>query len=315
MIIDSEHNELQKAVNFIHTAKLKQAQSILQDWYRKTESQDDHLHQVSHAQVILLLGYWHIVVGEYTAAEPLLQQAAKDTQYHDIAKIMLSKLYRKCGQYQKAWDLLEQLSKRLPEDSEKQAATQDEMGCVLLHLEKFDAATEHFERAAKWYEQNHGMQYLESLRSFRHVAIMYHLQGYHQEALSILNSLLAIAENLYSDPHPETAKILSDLAHFYDYQGDTSLAAQLHQRALNITLQVFENKNHPTYARCLCRYAMHFIQHNTLSEALPLLNQAVSIYLRIFDENHPTVKNLLRFIVFMQLTSNNIFPDTDTLIQ
>ncbi|MDO4433704.1 MAG: tetratricopeptide repeat protein [Alysiella sp.] len=296
----------------IQATQLSVAKPLLQTLHHKTETQygtqsDEHL------QTLLLIACWHTAAGEYEAAKPLLQRLAEYPHLTD-AKIALAKLYRECGAYPNAQTLLQELLPKLPENSIQYAQAQNEMGLVLLGLEHPNQALTQFEHAAALFQQLCGEHHLHTVRAFRNVATVYRIQRHHKEALSVLNSLLSISENLYPHSHPETAEILAEIAQLHDECGEHALSTPLYQRAIAILSQTL-GEQHPLFARLLCRHAIHFMQQRLPEKALPLLHQAAVIYLNVFDETHPAVQNLLRFIVIMQLMSDGFFPDVDTVIQ
>lgn len=304
----------QIVASMIESCQLQMAQSLLRDLHQHSETEYS-TNSPEHQQILLLIGRWHSVAGEYAAALPLLTRVAQD-KTNTMAQIDLAQLHRLCGRYNEAHAILETVyhTNRLPETLPELAAAQHEMGCILLGLEQIHDALTQFERAAETYQMLHGNQHLHTVRAFRHVATVYRIQNNRDTALSVLNSLLPICENLYPFLHPETAEILAEIAQIHDEQGHFEAAAPLYSRAINVINETLGHK-HPNFARLLCRHAIHFMQQKQPEQTLPLLHQAVVIYFEVFEKDHPAVQNLLHFIVLMQLAAGGLFPDTDTPIQ
>lgn len=198
----------------------------------------------------------HLASGDYAAAEPLLQEAARinrkalGRQHPGYARTLndLAGLYQSTGDLVKAETLL----------AEALQVIGDGMG-------------------------RHNADYAIALNNL--AGLNYMLRRY-ERAEPLYLQALQLRKEILGDRHPDYALSINNLAGLYEAQGDHARAEQLFQKALDLRRGIL-GIEHPDYAESLNGLAGLYRATGRLAAALPLYRQAVDINRKVLGEKHP----------------------------
>ena len=214
------------------------------------------------AAILLRLMGWYLKErGQYTEAEPLLQQALslfEETQgkeHVDTAAALgtVAWLYEAQGKYAEAEPLLK--------------------------------------RALAIFEQSLGPTHSVTATSLNNLALLYHDQGKFAETEPLYKRALDIREQQLGPNHPDTAQSLNNLAGLYYDQGKFAEAEPLLQRALEICEQQL-GQHHPDTAQSLNSLAYLYSEQGKYAEAESLYQRALAIYEQALGPDHPHTKTV-----------------------
>ena len=106
-------------------------------------------------------------------------------------------------------------------------------------------------------------------------------QGQFNQAVTLAEQALELAQYVYQCDHPDIALSLNNLALLYKSQGKLSQAEPLYQQALAMLQRLFES-DHPDVALSLNNLALLYESQGKLSQAEPLYQQALAMRQRLF---------------------------------
>ena len=120
------------------------------------------------------------------------------------------------------------------------ASLLNQAGLYLDARARYSEAEPLFKRVLVIYEQQLGVDHLNTAQSHNNLAVLYQNQGKYAEAEILYQRALSIREQQLGGDHPYTAVSLNNLAALYYQQGKYAEAEPLYQRALAIREQQME---------------------------------------------------------------------------
>jgi tetratricopeptide (TPR) repeat protein len=270
-------------------------------------------------------GYYLYERGEYTDAEPFLQQALTiqerilDPQHPDIATTLhdLALLHRAQGKYAQAEPLYLhaiELQKQVLGPSHSSVVTSlNDLAGLYRAQGKFVEADQLYQQALSLREQALGSEHPSVAESLDDFAGLYNDQGKYNQAESMLQRALSIREQALGPQHPQVAMNLNDLALVYNKQKKYAQAEPLYQRALALREQILGSQ-HPDVATSLNNLAGLYIEQGNDDQAIPLLERSLAIREKTLGEAHPRVATSLNNLAGLYLTQKN-YAQAQTLLQ
>jgi tetratricopeptide (TPR) repeat protein len=117
------------------------------------------------------------------------------------------------------------------------------------------------------------------------IGLRFHGLGLIDQSATLLSSALPLSEKIVGTEHPETAKILGNLAATLAAQGRLEEAETLYRRVLAIFEKSFD-PNSADFGACLNNFASFLTLQGKGEEAIPLLERALVIAESVFPEDH-----------------------------
>jgi tetratricopeptide (TPR) repeat protein len=142
------------------------------------------------------------------------------------------------------------------------------------------------------------LSFPEAARLLHQAGIYLRDRGLYEQAEPLLQSALAISEQVLGSEHPDTARSLNDLGWLYYHQGKYEQAAFLYQRALVIREQVL-GALHPETATTLNDLALLYENQGKYEQAEPPLQRALTIREEILGPEHPDVGESLNNLAIL----------------
>ncbi len=117
-------------------------------------------------------------------------------------------------------------------------------------------------------------------------------QGKYNDAIPIVEKVLAIVENAVEPENPTVAKLVNFLGLLHYNQGNYDKAELLYQRSLAIYEKAL-GEDHPDVATSLHNLAGLYTDQGRYEEAEPLYQRSLAIWEKALGENHPSVASSL----------------------
>ena len=258
------------------------------------------------------LGYYLTVRGQYSEAEPILQQALAlreqqlGPEHLDTATSLyhLALLYRLAGKYTEAEPVfLRTLSIReqqLGVSHPDTATCLDDLAVLYYDQGRYTEAEPVFQRALAIREQQLGASHPDTATSLNDLARLYEQSGKYAQAEALLLRSLSIYEKWLGSEHPNTAYCLHNLALLYRRQGKYAQAEPLAQRALTIREQQL-GPEHPDVANSLSNLVRLYASQGKYVEAEPLALRELAIREQQLDSEHADIAYGLSNLVFLYI--------------
>ncbi len=243
-------------------------------------------------------------MGEYSKAEPLLEQALAISravlgeQHPDVATSLnnLAVLYEEMGEYSKAEPLFEQalaISRAaLGEQHPDTAGSLNNLALLYQNMREYSKAEPLYQQALAIRRAVLGEQHPDVATSLNNLALLYRNMGEYGKAKPLLEQALAIRRAALGEQHPDTAGSLNNLALLYRNMGEYSKAEPLLEQALAIRRTAL-GEQHPDIAQSLNSLALLYNDMGEYSKAEPLYQQALAIRHTALGEQHPDVAQSL----------------------
>lgn len=207
-------------------------------------------------------GYYLSVRGQYSEAEPLLQQALSIRE------------------------------QQLGPDHLDTATSLDHLGRLYQLQGKYAQAEPLYQRALSIRERQSGPDHLDTASSLDHLAQLYQFQGKYAQAEPLYQRALAISELQLGPDHPDVAVILSDLARLYEVLGRYAQAESLVLRSLSICERRL-GPEHPHTIYNLHNLALLYRKQGKYTQAEPLALRVLAIREQQLGPEHPNTVNAL----------------------
>ncbi len=209
--------------------------------------QESRLPDQVAARLLTTTGNILYLLGEYTAARPLVERALAiwertlGPDHPDTAESLdnLAWLLKAQGEYAAARPLLERAlairERTLGPEHLETARSLDRLAKLLSYQGEYETACLLYLRALAVYERTLGPDHPETAASLDHLAGLLATQGEYEVARLLYERALVITERTLGLDHPRTARILHNLGLLLYKQGEYEVARLLYERALAIT--------------------------------------------------------------------------------
>lgn len=250
------------------------------------------------ASLALVMGRVFRAIGEYEAAEPLLDSAlalrARSTaaEASDLADAYVERgaLAYDVGDYESAVDLhrraVAALEEGAPDDLLRIASSHDWLASSLMELGRMDEAEPHARFAVETYrtvDPGPNAELASALSSFTDVL---RTRGEISEALAVAEEALSMTRTVYGDDHPEVAHALNQMASTLRQAGRPEEAIPLVEEGLAIRRRAFDGP-HVEVAASLGNLANMLSSVERMDEALVSRQASVDMLREIFPGDHP----------------------------
>src|SRR5437763_1732349 len=138
------------------------------------------------------------------------------------------------------------------------------------------------------YVDEYGLAFPEVARLLNEAAAYLIVQAQYKQAKQLLQTALAIRQQIVEANHPDMARTLNDLGVIYLNQGKYQKAEQLLQEALMMRLQVL-GEEHRDVAETLHYLASSYRTRGDYKEAEPFYSRALHIRKTTLGTDHPLV--------------------------
>jgi tetratricopeptide (TPR) repeat protein len=279
-----------------------------------------HLQRISPvslqaARFLRLIGWYLKDRGQYSRAEPLLQQAlvlvewqlGKDQVDTATAVGTLAWLYHAQGKYVEAEPLFQRAlaicEQRLGPYHPNTASSLNNLAELYRAQGKYAKAEPLFQRALAIREQRLGPHHPDTALSLNNLGALYYAQSKYAKAEPLFQRALVIREQYLGSNHPDTAQSLNNLAELYYTQSKYAEAEPLFQRALAIREQRL-GPHHPVTASSLHSLALLYHAQSRYVEAEPLFQRALAIKEQGLPSDHLSIATTLENYAALLRVSN-----------
>lgn len=240
---------------------------------------------VKIARILVYLGNFYRVIGDYEKAKNLLEHSLiiykKHPNYvrHARALGYLGVVYRDLGDYQRAKTLLEQsltIHEKYSENRIGHAWVLAHLGNVYMILGDHEKAKVLLEQSLSIYRK-YAEDYVGVSWVLCHLGTVYKLLGNYSKAKNLLKQSLLITRKYFSDDHLYVASGLSSLGSVYTEIGSYQKAKSL----LKDSLIVYEKnygKNHIETAHVLRMLGEAYCEEGDIETAEDLINKSLLVF-------------------------------------
>ncbi|KFZ24249.1 hypothetical protein V502_01272 [Pseudogymnoascus sp. VKM F-4520 (FW-2644)] len=245
------------------------------------------------------LGWYYMLKGEFTRAEPILQEAivvrerelGVNHPYTLTSVISLASVLRSQGKYEEA----ESMGRRALEGSERELGVNHlhtltsvtNLASVLRSQGKYEEAESMNRRALERYERELGINHLHTLISVGNLALVLESQGKYEEAESMSRRALVGRERELGVNHPDTLTSVNNLALVLESQGKYKEAESMSRLAL-VGMERELGVNHPSTLASVGNLALVLESQGKYKEAESMSRRALVGRERELGVNHPS---------------------------
>lgn len=238
--------------------------------------------------------------GQYSMAEPLLQQAYQlyqdllEGDHRDMASSFnhLAGLYEDQGRYGDAEPLYQEslaMRKRLLGDEHPDVATSlNNLAVLYSHQGRYGDAELLCQESLAMRKRLFGDDNPDMALDLYNLAAIYEVKGCYGKAELCYRKSLAMRKRLFVNDHPSVASTLSRLAALYTKQGDYSKAELFYQEALAMRKHLLGDE-HPDVSRTFNNLAILYMEQGHYSESELLLQKSFAMQKRLLGDEHPNV--------------------------
>ena len=167
------------------------------------------------------------------------------------------------------------------------ASRHNNLGRVFQANAQFKLAIEHFEEAAKlWENEGASEHHVNQSLALKNLGTVYQELGDLKQAQTYLESAIRKSEAHYGADHSDIGRDANILALILQEQGKFEEALAQFRRALRIDIQTF-GMNHPEVALTMNNMGMLFLDIDDRPRALETIRQAHDIVTQCTREDHP----------------------------
>jgi tetratricopeptide (TPR) repeat protein len=167
-----------------------------------------------------------------------------------------------------------------------------ELGCYCHQRTQYAQAEIHLEKALQFFEQDLGLNYLETAHCLNAQASLYSDLGNYQKAELLQQRALTILEQFLDPDHGETAAMLDNLGLIYQERGKYSLAEPLYERALAIYKATLP-PGHSQITHSLNNLATLYQEQGDSQRAEDLFVQVLHMREEALETEHPDIATSL----------------------
>jgi Tfp pilus assembly protein PilF/predicted Ser/Thr protein kinase len=280
-----------------------QYQTALQEIVPIRSEAENVGYQPTIAKALHLEGLIQDVLGEYSAAEKLLLQAAmiadgagdddeRASAYIDLARTV--------GLRQARFDeglrlatLASGTISRLAERDHYEAILETRIGEILLQRRTLDEGAPHIERALELQARVYGENSTGYAAAVNARGTLRFFRADYGEALAEYRRAAAIYEQAYGPAHPLMGKVLNNIGAAELSLFDYAAAQQTYTRALGI-LRAAHGANHPSLATVYSNLGLIAFAQAEFPRALEEFRRSLAIYEASLPANHPSIGDCLQ---------------------
>jgi tetratricopeptide (TPR) repeat protein len=266
------------------------------------------------ATLLDTVGTVYMGLGLYARARPLLDRAvATRGGLADAGPLALPSSLNHLGDLQtlqadfdaaaRSYLAAADLAARHPEDRELQEAlarSLQGLGTVQARQGHFDEAEKSLRAALDGQRKVHGEVHADIARGLQELANVIDQQGNLAGALDVMQRAETMQRRIHgSDPHPDLAAAINDLALLRGENGDYEAAERLFTEALAMKRRLLGEK-HPEIALGLGNLASTLNDKGDLAAAESAYRQALAMQRELLGEYHPDVALTLNNLAFVQ---------------
>ena len=250
-------------------------------------------------QLLTNTGWYHMLRGKYSQAEPMIQSAndiiqkIRGISHPDSATSLnnLATFYQATGQYAEALPLYKQAlairQELLGIDHPKSAESLDNLAVQYSAKGNYEKAEPLLKQSLEIRHRILGADHPDTGASYNNLASNLHSQGRYEEAEQLFRLGLEIRQRELGDHHPDTATSYNNVAYNLHSKGRYREAELLFRRGLKVRQQVL-GEEHPDTATSYNSVASNLSELGRYEEAETLFRQGLEIRQRVLGEEHPS---------------------------
>jgi tetratricopeptide (TPR) repeat protein/DNA-binding CsgD family transcriptional regulator len=253
--------------------------------------------------LIVLLGNYHYMVGNYSKAKQYINSALMSIKSLPIIGISqfetlhnLGVCYLFTGEYRKAECILKKLLQRKERvygiDSVETVSETHYLGKIYFHLGKYENARKLLEKALAKKECFYGKEHIDTTHTLHHLGKVYFHLGRYNDAEKLLRRALIRKEAFYGKNNIKTTHTRRYLGSLYSYNGLDAKAIQILKEVLKKN-QNFYGADHVETAHVEHMLARSYIKLKNYSAAKRLLEHSITIHKNFFSLFHTKTANVL----------------------
>ena len=273
--------------------------------FLNTKLQQQYPDHSKDARVMLMLSRLYLGIGDYTAAEEMLNQTVNHHEPSIKAEshLQLARIKQILIDYEASERHYQRAIKAFAEakNPEALADAQNSLSTFYMALGNYKAAEKNYLELLKTID-NTSRFYADVAQN---LATVYQLTGNYSMAHRLLEKVIEIDIATIGRDDPKYAVSLQNLAAVYHKTGHLEKAARLYEEALSIDKKHYGTQ-HPSYANKLNNLAILYQDTNQDKKALPLLQEALAIRKSKLGIKHPAyAHSLYNLAVLYQKQGDN----------
>jgi tetratricopeptide (TPR) repeat protein len=180
------------------------------------------------------------------------------------------------------------------------------LGLVLTQKGEYPEADRSFHQALALQRALYGDGSGEVARTYKDLARVMDLSGNLNGAIPVMRNALALQRQLRgSEPHPDLAEAINDLALLLEEHGDYAEAGTLFREAVAQYRRLLGDK-HPYVAQALGNLAANQQDSGDVAGAEATYHEALAMKREVLGEVHPSVAETLNNLAFVQSDRGNL---------
>lgn len=190
-------------------------------------------------------------------------------------------------------------------ESEKTAATYNEIGIIYNVEGNFDKALEYYLKSLEIYKKISGTKHIEIVKLYNNIGLIYYEKADYNKALGVFSKALVINDKLQNTNHLETANSFNNIGLVYYKLGHYNKALEIREKIMN--------KTHPDIAFSYNNIGMVCYHLMNCFNALEYFFRALAIYKEIFGKDYPIIANIYKFIGLIYYNQGEFIKSKDFL--
>lgn len=271
--------------------------SAIEQNHREHSEDASNTRDASNANVLVSLGAFLTLVGEFRASESALSQAidirrvivGPDDPETDAISLSLVDLLIQQDDFQRAdilvRSVLARQENRLGKNHSRIVETLVSLGMLLHYMGEFGSAKEHLIRALSILDSSGEGNTPRRASLLQALAMPIRELGEPDLAHDYLKRAVDIAKRAYGREHPETALLMTELATLLNRMGKREEAREMHQEALRIRERVLGADNLET-AQSYNNLAILYRNAGEYELAEDFYNRSLRIHRTVLHPQH-----------------------------
>jgi tetratricopeptide (TPR) repeat protein len=324
--VDTAHNALKSALNWINTALVADPQDV-RSWpvldplaphaLACAQFADQVKIADPTARLMSQLGTLYSAKAQHAEAEPLIRRALILSEHSfgkvhpNVASVLnnLAALLQATNRLAEAEPLMRRAleigEQSFGNDHPNVAVCLNNLSLLLKATNRLAEAEPMYRRALAIDEQSLGKDHPAVASDLNNLAALLKDTNRLAQAEPMYRRALAIDEHSFGKDHPNVARGLNNLALLLQDTNRLAEAEPLMRRALPINEQSL-GKDHPDVASVLSNLALLLQATNRLDEAEPLIRRALAIDEQSFGKDHPYVARDLNNLATLLQDTNRV---------
>jgi CHAT domain-containing protein/Tfp pilus assembly protein PilF len=233
---------------------------------------------------------FRVLAGAFILAVSILAAAAQEARWYQLSEQVLQ--LRQQGKYAEAAPLAQETVRVAqttfgPEDTHV-GLSQNVLGLVLMHLEKFPDAETAYRSALSIFEKAYGDNNTQVAAVINNIANLYRTEGRYPDAEKLFKQSVSIQEKLSGPDDPVLGMDLDNLAVVYEAEGKYANAEPLYRRVIAIDVKA-KGAQDASVATDDNNLANLYVDEGKYADAQSLQLQALSIDIKVHGNEHPEV--------------------------